>query len=129
MLVDETTGLSAETRYKKRATYCLGNDIFSLIQAHPKTGRMHQIRAHLAHIGCPIIGDKRYLPRHYKKQDDLFLEEIHGKQAYKHHHLHAYKIQFTHPSTGEKVEIQCDWIESGKDLLSKCDRLRVENKT
>jgi len=36
------------------------NDNFSLVKANPETGRMHQIRAHLSHIGHPIIGDKQY---------------------------------------------------------------------
>ncbi|MEM9055312.1 MAG: RluA family pseudouridine synthase [Pseudomonadota bacterium] len=36
------------------------NEAYALVEAHPKTGRMHQIRAHLAYLGCPILGDTLY---------------------------------------------------------------------
>ena len=56
----------------------------------PKTGRTHQIRVHLSHIGAPILGD--FL---YGKEDPCI-----GRQA-----LHARALSFFHPMTGEKLEI------------------------
>jgi 23S rRNA pseudouridine1911/1915/1917 synthase len=61
----------------------------SLVEARPKTGRTHQIRVHLAAIGHPIIGD-----RVYGKPSQLICRQF----------LHARRIVFAHPRTGERVE-------------------------
>lgn len=60
----------------------------SLLQCQPQTGRTHQIRVHLKHLGHPIIGDPLYGRR--------------GGQT--RHFLHAWKIAFTHPGTGMPLE-------------------------
>ena len=59
---------------------------FSLLEVIPKTGRTHQIRAHLFSIGCPIVGDKLYK----NKKNKFFLENKNVKR----HLLHAQKICF-----------------------------------
>jgi len=51
-----------------------------------ETGRTHQIRVHLAHLGCPILGDAVYGPRH---------AEAAPRQM-----LHAWRLAFAHPMTG-----------------------------
>ena len=59
----------------------------SLIECKPLTGRTHQIRVHLKHLGFPIVGDPVY-----------------GKRGlYERHLLHAWKLEFTHPHTREVV--------------------------
>lgn len=63
---------------------------YSLIKCNLKTGRTHQIRVHLSHIGHSILGDDLY-----GTKSDLI-----GRQA-----LHAYKINFIHPITKKEVEI------------------------
>ena len=63
----------------------------SLVEARPKTGRTHQIRVHLAAIGHPIVGD-----RVYGKPSPLV-----GRQF-----LHARRIAFIHPRTGERMELE-----------------------
>lgn len=65
-------------------------DKFTLVKLELGTGRTHQIRVHLSHIGTPILGDTLY-----GKETDLI-----ARQA-----LHAYKITFTHPITQNTVEI------------------------
>ncbi len=57
-VVVDPEGQSAETSYRVIKTGAK-ND-WSLVELHPKTGRTHQIRVHMAHIGHPLIGDKRY---------------------------------------------------------------------
>lgn len=60
---------------------------WSLVACMPRTGRTHQIRVHLTHLGHPIAGDPLY-----------------GKRdRFERHLLHAWKLEFTHPSTGEPV--------------------------
>lgn len=57
-VVVDPQGQTAETSYKVIKTGTK-ND-WSLVELHPKTGRTHQIRVHMAHIGHPLIGDRRY---------------------------------------------------------------------
>lgn len=57
-VIVDPTGQTAETSYKVLKTGA--NNDWSLVELHPKTGRTHQIRVHMTHIGCPLIGDKRY---------------------------------------------------------------------
>ena len=64
---------------------------YSLVEARPKTGRTHQIRVHLTAIGHPIVGDK-----FYGKPSKLVARQF----------LHATRITFTHPQSGERVEFE-----------------------
>jgi 23S rRNA pseudouridine1911/1915/1917 synthase len=64
---------------------------FTLVEARLETGRTHQIRVHMAHIGHPLLGDYVYGP----KRDPYGVD---GQM------LHAYLLGFTHPETGERLE-------------------------
>jgi len=68
---------------------------FALVSAKLETGRTHQIRVHMAHIGHPVLGDTVYGNRTQPK----FLENV-GQI------LHAHKISFAHPVTGEEMEFE-----------------------
>ncbi len=74
---------------------------FSLVELKPETGRMHQLRKHLAHIFHPIIGDR---PHGCNKQNKLFLEHFAMIEMM----LHAEKLQFKHPVTGDEVHIHSE---------------------
>ncbi|MGB7784584.1 MAG: RluA family pseudouridine synthase [Salinimicrobium sp.] len=65
----------------------------NLLRLKPLTGRRHQLRKHLSAIGNPILGDKLYT------EEGLILQ---GKGLY----LHAFRLCFKHPVTGEKIDIQ-----------------------
>ncbi len=69
---------------------------YSLIEAIPATGRMHQIRKHMSHIFHPIIGDR---PHGCNKQNKLFKEKWNMTTMM----LHAVNVSFTHPVTGKLV--------------------------
>jgi 23S rRNA pseudouridine1911/1915/1917 synthase len=66
----------------------------SLVEVMPTTGRTHQIRVHLAAIGHPVVGDKLYGGRRERK----------SRWKVPRHLLHAWKLAFAHPRTGEWVE-------------------------
>ena len=71
---------------------------YSLLEVEPLSGRMHQIRKHLAHIFHPIIGDR---PHGCNKQNKLFKEKWNMMSMM----LHASSITFSHPITNEKINI------------------------
>jgi 23S rRNA pseudouridine955/2504/2580 synthase len=70
---------------------------FTLLEATIKTGRTHQIRVHLASAGYPIAGDDKY-------GDFELNRELH-KQGLKRMFLHAWRLQFDHPASGERMEL------------------------
>ena len=70
---------------------------FSLLEAQLKTGRTHQIRVHLSHLGFPIAGDAKY--GDFARNKELM------KQGLKRMFLHAHTIAFNHPLTGEPLNI------------------------
>lgn len=72
---------------------------YSLVEAMPKTGRMHQLRKHFAHIFHPIIGDRTH---GCNKQNRLFKEQWEMTTML----LHASQLIFTHPVNGEMVTIE-----------------------
>jgi tRNA pseudouridine65 synthase len=72
---------------------------YSLVEASPETGRLHQIRRHLKHIACPIIGDVRYGKGEHNR---LFRESFDLHRMF----LHAARIRFRHPATGAMLDVQ-----------------------
>lgn len=72
---------------------------YSLIEASPETGRMHQLRKHFAHIFHPIIGDR---PHGCNKQNKFWLENFRMNTML----LHASELSFRHPHSGEFIEIK-----------------------
>ncbi|MFT6826730.1 MAG: tRNA pseudouridine65 synthase [Roseivirga sp.] len=83
---------------------------YSLVEVYPETGRMHQIRKHLAHIHHPIIGDR---PHGCNKQNKLFLE----KWALTEMLLHAIAVEFDHPVSGERINLKADYQSEFKRML------------
>jgi 23S rRNA pseudouridine1911/1915/1917 synthase len=78
-----------------------------LIEAKLTTGRTHQIRVHMASIGHPVVGDPVYGP----KKPPI---EVHGGQL-----LHAFRLGFTHPSTGEHMLFEAPPERRFLDMLEK----------
>lgn len=74
---------------------------YSLVEATPTTGRMHQLRRHFAHIFYPIIGDRKH---GCNKQNKFFKEEWEMTTML----LHASELGFTHPVTKEKIQLKAN---------------------
>lgn len=70
----------------------------SLVEAQIKTGRTHQIRVHLNHLGHPILGDEKY--------GDFALNKALVKDGLKRMFLHAWRLSFPHPLTGERLNLE-----------------------
>jgi 23S rRNA pseudouridine1911/1915/1917 synthase len=95
-------GREAVTHYKVLERF----GEYTLIQCNLETGRTHQIRVHMAHIGHPLVGDNVY---GRKKQKFKVLGQV----------LHAKKLGFIHPTTEEYIEFNSDLPQYFQDLLIK----------
>ena len=83
---------------------------YSLVDLHPTTGRMHQLRKHMAHIFHPIIGDR---PHGCNKQNRFFKEHFQMDSML----LHARQIQFEHPALNRTITISADYQPEFKRML------------
>ena len=85
---------------------------FSLLELKPETGRMHQLRKHLAHIFHPIIGDR---PHGCNKQNKLFKEHFFMIEMM----LHAENLRFKHPKSGDDISVHGEFEGEFKRMLSE----------
>lgn len=110
IVVDEVGGQTAVTHYKVLETGI--HSKYSLVECTLETGRMHQIRVHMASIGCPILGDNTY----GNKQENAFAKRTYGiaRQL-----LHASRIGFVHPSKKTPVSFTAKLKEDMEGLLGK----------
>lgn len=118
---DGSHGKHAVTHYRVLRSY----DYVSLVECRLETGRTHQIRAHMKHIGHPLFGDERYggdkilkgtTSGSYKK----FVEncfQICPRQA-----LHAKSLGFSHPMTGQKMFFDSELPEDMQTVLQRWER-------
>jgi 23S rRNA pseudouridine955/2504/2580 synthase len=94
VVVDEEEGMESHTVFRLERAFrgC------SLLDAELKTGRTHQIRVHLSHLGFPIAGDDKY--------GDFAANKALAKAGLKRMFLHAARIELRHPRSGERVRLQ-----------------------
>jgi tRNA pseudouridine65 synthase len=88
---------------------------YAWVEARPRTGRLHQIRRHLKHISCPLIGDVRYGKGEHNR---LFRE----KYALRRLALHAQRISFRRVEDGELVTVEAPLSD---DLVRATELLRL----
>ena len=95
---DDPDGMPSVTLVKVRDVMVAG---FTLLEVTIKTGRTHQIRVHLASEGFPIAGDDKYGDFELNKA----LLRPGASPSLKRMYLHAWRLQFNHPASGERVEL------------------------
>jgi 23S rRNA pseudouridine1911/1915/1917 synthase len=114
-------GRTAETEWNIKEQF----QEFALLEVHLKTGRTHQIRVHCSALHHPIVGDKVYGPRKPEKtitrnhrQADQILQIL---KSAKRQMLHAWRLGFHHPHSGEAVSFESPLPE---DMASIIQRIR-----
>lgn len=90
-------GRKAQTGFKVLRYYDTRKGYFSFLELIPKTGRTHQIRIHLKHIGHPIVSDQFYAGRKTAREDRKWCPRL---------FLHASEISFSHPNNFRKIEFK-----------------------
>ena len=117
-------GKYAETHYEVLEEY----DFISLVKIRIVTGRTHQIRVHFSSINHPVLGDADYggkikrfktlIPRHRKIAIEV-MDNIH-RQA-----LHSYQMEFTHPTTNEKMKLTAPIPE---DIMTAISIMKADER-
>lgn len=109
---DAEKGKNAITNYKVVRNF---SQFAAKIECELFTGRTHQIRVHMSHIGHSLIGDSLYKKKNYSipKNIEKFMNEF-PRQA-----LHAYFLEFVHPTSGEKMHFEEEISDDLKELEVK----------
>ena len=89
---------------------------FVLLEAELKTGRTHQIRVHLAASGFPIAGDEKYGDFAFNRQ---LQKSESGRAALKRMFLHAWKLRFEHPASGEVISLESPLPSACQNFLDR----------
>lgn len=85
---------------------------YSLVEARPATGRLHQIRRHLKHIACPIIGDVNYGKGEHNR---LFRDQFGLHRMF----LHALEVTLPHPATGAALTVHAPLPPELESVLAR----------
>jgi len=98
------------------------NNAFSLLEVSLQTGRTHQIRVHLAHIGHPVVGDSQYglrpavlvarMPEHFQEQVRQALLSTRRQM------LHSFELTLKHPVTGKEMQFKAELPPDFAHLIS-----------
>ncbi len=117
-------GMAEGSHYKRAVSECGANAVseyrlissgnaMAHVELHPKTGRTHQLRVHMAHIGCPIVGDWLY------GEASALIDRV---------ALHAKCVRFVHPISGRTVTVSASLpsdIAALLDRMHKCDGANI----
>lgn len=87
---------------------------YTLLRCYPLTGRTHQIRVHLKHIGHPVVGDEKYAGRKISRVD---------RRWCKRQFLHAERLKISHPKTGKEMILESPLAEDLAEALTVLEKV------
>jgi 23S rRNA pseudouridine955/2504/2580 synthase len=117
----EENGQEAETVFHRRRVWAEHDPPLTLLEAELRTGRTHQIRVHLTHLGFPLAGDDKY-------GDFAWNKEL-AKEGLRRMFLHAWKLSFVHPSTGERLAVESQLASDLASYVARLDAVAGDNST
>src|SRR5438874_8610660 len=109
----EEDGREAETVIYRRRIWADHDPPLALLEAELRTGRTHQIRVHLTHLGFPLAGDDKY--------GDFAWNKALAKEGLRRMFLHAWKLAFVHPTTGQPVVIESQLASDLASYVAQLD--------
>jgi tRNA pseudouridine65 synthase len=112
---------AAHTAFDRRAVYSSGPDFgpLSLLEVWIRTGRRHQIRRHLSHLGHHVLGDTTY----GKGRINRYMRQTHGLSRI---FLHAWRLELDHPHEGKKCLLEAPLPEGLTAVLERLEGLDPE---
>ena len=111
---------AALTRYRAVKFLNFQDQIFTLLEVEPKTGRTHQLRVHLNAIGHPVVGDRIYGKSNLKSQ----ISKVLGLER---QFLHAESVEFTAPGGG-RIKVSADLPADLEQALSLLSPVRADHR-
>jgi len=117
---DDPEARHAETFYEVIEAF----DGFALVRATPKTGRTHQIRIPLDHIGCPVLCDRLYGGRAVITRGEVRREPADETVLLDRQALHAHRLRLAHPQTGEPLELEAPLPADMETVLAELRQYR-----
>ena len=115
---DSEVGKPAVTHYKVLERY----GYTTLVECILETGRTHQIRAHMKHIGHPLFGDERYGGTEILRGERTASYKAYIQNCFKlcpRQVLHAKTLGFVHPTNGVQMDFSSEWPDDMKALIEK----------
>ncbi|HUT10218.1 MAG TPA: RluA family pseudouridine synthase [Thermoguttaceae bacterium] len=117
---DDSISRPAETFYEVVERF----DGFAAMKLYPKTGRTHQIRVHLSHIGCPVLCDRQYGGRSQITRGEIRRDPADALVLLARQALHASRLRFLHPATGESLQVEAPLPDDMATVLSELREYR-----
>lgn len=118
---NQRTKMTVMTAGREAVTHLLDitplNDSYCLLDVGLETGRTHQIRVHLSHVGHPLVGDRVYGGRRQLRAG-LSDSQRHAITTFPRQALHAYELGFVHPATGEDIAVTTPIPEDMQQLMA-----------
>ena len=112
-------GRVARTVFHRVKTWPDLDPPLSLLEAELETGRTHQIRVHLTHLGYPLAGDDKY--------GDFAWNKVLSKQGLKRMFLHAHRIRFAHPVEGREIVVESPLAPDLAQFVARLDAIASDD--
>ena len=112
--VEHERGRVATTVFHRRQVWLDADPPLSLLEAELRTGRTHQIRVHLTHLGFPLAGDDKY--------GDFAWNKVLAREGLRRMFLHARRLAFAHPLTGAPMALEAPLPEDLATFVARLDR-------